>query len=172
MKKLGDVLKSVAGVLLLAVLAVVLVSCKPKEIELPFETIERRETAGTGKIGQEKEPGLMIIATPEDLAQTDKLFTKNAQAQLNELDFDAYFAIAAFLGWQSGGHEGIDIERVIHRRDKVLVYARVGNPTPDTGVTSPYHLVTVQMEGNWNRKIRFTLHLDGTAATSLTHFIP
>ena len=36
MKKLGDVLKGVDGLLLLAVLAVVLVTCKPKEIESQF----------------------------------------------------------------------------------------------------------------------------------------
>ena len=172
MKKLGDVLKSVAGVLLLAVLAVVLVSCKPKEIELPFETIERRQGAGTGELWEAREPGLMVIATSEDLAQIDGLFTEDAQAQLCEVDFNACFAVAAFLGWQGSGHEGIWIEQVARRGEGVAVHVRVGKPGWTSEVTSPYHLVKVRKEGDWNRNIRFTLYLDGTAATSLSHFIP
>jgi len=172
MKKLGDVLKGVAGVLLLAGLAVVLTACKPKEIELPFETIERLDTSVTGEIWEAREPGLMVIATLEDLAQIDDLFTKDAQAQLREMDSDIHFAVAAFLGWQGSGHEGIWIEQVVRRGDQIAVHVRVGRPGGTSVVTSPYHLVTVRKEGNWNRKIRFTLHLDGTVITSLVHFIP
>jgi hypothetical protein len=149
-----------------------LTACQPRESELPFETIERRDWPGSGREWEVREAGMMIMATSEDLAQTDNLFTEDAQAQLRELDFDAYFAVAVFLGWQGSGHEGIDIERVVRRGDEVSVYVKVGGPRGTDEETSPYHLVKVRKEGNWDQTIHFTLYMDGTEAVSPSHFIP
>jgi hypothetical protein len=147
-------------------------TCQPRENALPFETIERLDEGGTGERWEAKEPGLVVIATSEDLTQVNDLFTKDAQAQLYEVDFGIYFAIAAFLGRQGSIHEGIDIEQVLHWGDKVSVYVQVGRPGFGAMETSPYHLVKVRKEGNWNQTIQFTLYMDGTEATSLSHFIP
>jgi hypothetical protein len=146
------------------------IGCRPEEIELPFETIEQEEAAG--EIWYTEEPGLMIIATPEDLAQIDDLFTKDAQVQLREMDFGSYFAIASFLGRQGGSHEGIETQRVVRRGDAVSVYVHVGRPGMFEIVTSPYHLVKVRKEGNWEQRIEFRLYLEGEYITSLAHFIP
>ena len=146
------------------------VGCRTEEIELPFEPMEQEEAAG--KTRDTEEPGLMIIATPEDLAQIDDLFTKDAEAQLREMDFDTYYAIASFLGRQGGSHEGIETERVVRRGDAVSVYVRIGRPGMFEIVTSPYHLVKVRKEGNWDRSIDFGLYLEREYITSLAHFIP
>jgi hypothetical protein len=150
-----------------------LVACQPQERELPFETIERRrDWPGSGKEREARDPGLMIIAASEDLIQIDTLLTQEVQTQLREIDFGAYFAIAAFLGHQGSGHEGIDVEQIVRRGDDVLVYVQVGNLTGDLMETSPYHLVKIRKEGNWNQTLHFRLYLDGTEATSLSHFVP
>jgi len=169
-KKLLWVVLVTAMVLTLPLLY--LAACQPRENELSFEAVERRDWPGSGREWEAREPGLMVIATSEDLAQIDDLFTEDAQAQLCEVDFNVYFAVAAFLGWQGSGHEGIWIEQVARRGEGVAVHVRVGKPGWTSEVTSPYHLVKVRKEGDWNRNIRFTLYLDGTAATSLSHFIP
>jgi hypothetical protein len=149
-----------------------LIACRPKEIELPFQTIERRQTAGTGEIWEPREPGLMIIASRDDLVKINDLFTKGAQTRLNDLDFETSFAIAAFLGWQPRGHEGLEIIRLTYKNDEVKVFARVGNPSTEDAVTSPYHLIIVRKDTEWNRKISFTLYLNNIPALSLSHFIP
>jgi hypothetical protein len=130
-------------------------ACQPRESELPFETIERRDTAGTGEIWEAREPGLMIMATSEDLVQIDSLFTRDVQAQLREVDFNACFAVTVFLGWQGSGHEGIDIERVVRRGDEVSVYVQVGGPRGTDEVTSPYHLVKVRKVGKLGPNVSF-----------------
>jgi hypothetical protein len=112
------------------------------------------------------------MATPEDMVQMDNLFTEDAQVWLREVDFNTYFTVAVFLGWQSGGHEGLDIRQIIRQGDEIMVYVQVGNPGGTLGVTSPYHLVKVRKEGNWDQTIHFMLYMDGTVAASLSHFIP
>jgi hypothetical protein len=142
---------------------------------LPFETIEQGgmpgKTHGADERWEAKEPGLIVIAASKDLAQTGDFFTADAQALLDKVDWDADFAVAAFLGWQHGGHEGIQIERIVRQGNRVSVYVQVGGPKGTDAVTSPYHLVKICKEGNWNQTIHFTLYLDGIEATSLSHFV-
>ncbi len=144
----------------------------PQEDVLPFETVERLVWSGSGGEWEAMESGLMVMATPKDMVQMDDLFTEDAQARLRKVDFNTYFSIAVFLGWQSDGHEGLDIRQIIRQGDEIVIYVRVGNPGGTLGVTSPYHLVSVRKEGNWNQTIHFTLYMDGAETTSLSHFIP
>jgi len=169
-KRLLGVVIATATALTLALLY--LTACRPRDNELSFETIERLDEAGTGERWGAREPGLMVIAASQDLAQIDNLFTADAQDQLRELDLNAYFAVAAFLGVQGAGHEGIQIERVVRREDDIAVYVQVGRRRGEDTVTSPYHLIKIRKEGNWNRMIHFTLYLDGTETISLSHSIP
>lgn len=43
-------------------------ACQPKEVDLLFETVEQRDASGTGQIYQDTQPGLIVIATPEETA--------------------------------------------------------------------------------------------------------
>jgi hypothetical protein len=157
-------------VMLLALFLLSLAACRPQEIELPFESIERFQWAT--ELWKSKEPGLVVIASVDDLTQIDNLVTEDAQAQLRELDFSVYFAVAVFIGWHHDVHEGITIRQIIRRGNVTALYAWAGKRTGKDMATSPYHLIKVRKEGKWNREIRFTLYLDGKDVASLTHFIP
>ena len=66
--------------LLYVVITIVGVSaCQPKEFGLPFETIEKRDASGTGQVYEDKQPGLIIIAKPEEVANLDALVTPMAK---------------------------------------------------------------------------------------------
>jgi hypothetical protein len=169
-KRLFWVVIATATALTLALLY--LTACQPQERDLSFETIERRDGAGTGELWEAKEPGLMILATTEDSSRIDNLFTEDAQTQLWKVDFSAYLVVAVFLGRQPSSHDGVQIERIVRQGDKVAVYVQVGRRRGEDTVTSPYHLTKIRKEGHWNRMIHFTLYLDGTEATSLSYFIP
>jgi hypothetical protein len=95
-------------------------ACRPKEIELPFETIG--QSAGEW---EPKEPGLMIIATYEDLAQIDGLVPEDDRTQLQNLNFDQYLAIAAFQGRHLYVVPGIEIQRISSKNGKIIIYAHI-----------------------------------------------
>ena len=114
----------------------------------------------------------MILTSWEELGPRDKLFTAQGQASLYDMDWQTSFALAAFLGWQGSSHEGIWIDRIERRGTEVLVIAHAGRRGPASVVTSPYHLVEVEKEGEWGQEIRFTLYLGGQPVASESHFIP
>lgn len=148
---------------------------KPEETDLPFETIEQKEWAGTGKSYEAREPGLMVISQSEE---TDNLgiITDEAVQKLQVLDYGDYFAFVAFQGWKPNGGYSIQVNRVSRIGNSVNIYAQFHEPRPDEEktdeITSPYHLMIVQKTGNWGQEVTFNL-LDGeTVVVSLSHFIP
>ncbi len=151
-------------------------ACQPKEVDLPFETIERRDASGTGQVYKDKSPGLIVIATPEEAAILDALVTPEAQVQLQRLDYDAYFVIAVFQGRKPTTGYDIQIERITRLESKVTIQARFLEPKPDAEKapeeTSPYHLVQVQKTGTWGQSITFNLVVDNVVVTSLSHHVP
>jgi hypothetical protein len=151
-------------------------ACRPKEIDLPFQTIEQRDASGSGQVHQVKQPALVVVTTPEEAINLDSLVTSEAQTQLKNLNYDAYFAIAVFQGWKSTDGYGIQIERITHLGDDVTVFVQLQEPPPDRKkndiVTSPYHLVQVQKVGAWARSVTFNVLADGTAIASVSHIIP
>jgi len=158
--------------LTIVVMLVGMTACGPRETELLFESIEQRQTAGTGKLYESEKPGLMIIAQPEGLTQVNDLVTASARAQLEKMDFDTYFAVIAFLGWQPNSHEGVRIEHITRRAHEVSILARFGRPGGSDVVTSPYHLVKVRKEDAWDEVIEFTLRVQGTVVASVSHTVP
>ncbi|MBN1136292.1 MAG: hypothetical protein JXM73_06890 [Anaerolineae bacterium] len=160
---------AMAVVLALAVLFPA--ACRPGEERLHFETIERHYH-GAGMLWEAREPGLMILTSWDELGPRDKLFTAQGQASLYDMDWQTSFAVAAFLGWQGSSHEGIWIDRIDRRGTEVSVAAHAGRPGGLDVVTSPYHLVAVEKEGEWGQEIRFTLYLGGQPVASESHFIP
>jgi len=150
------------------------VGCRTEETELPFETIDIGSPHFTRRLWWgAREPGLMVVADTEDLVQLDHLITvERGLPQLSEVDFDTYFVVAIFLGRQPFTHEGITLDRAVHKGDVVSLYTRVGRTTGKDMATSPYNLVRVRKEGSWDRRIEFKLYLEGEYSTSLAHFIP
>lgn len=158
------------GIFYLLFLAVVLLSaCTPQEEGLPFETIEQADYSPKY---EDKEPGLVIIASADETDQLDGWISPEAMTQLCEIDYESYFAIIVFLGWQPTGHEGIRIERITRQDNAVSIYALVGRPTGETRVTSPYHLVKIQKIGRWGTSINFGLVIEETVVASQSYYIP
>ena len=167
--------------LCVTVLAILLVgtACRPKEIELPFDSIEQIPQMQTDKQWREREPGLMVMAGPEDLAQTDDLFSDDAQAQLQSLGFDQYFAVAVFEGLQGYLFPppfGIEVQRVTKKGSVVTIHSATHRPTGEVErypvEVSPYHLVKIQREKVKRGEIEFALIVDGKRVAQQTHRLP
>jgi len=118
-------------------------ACGPREIELPFETIERIDY-GDYSI---REPRLILITTPQEIDQVEGLITQEALDRLAELDLGQYFAIAVFRGTQATSGYDVIVERVARQGDKIVIRAQFWEPSPHYAVldevTSPYHLISV-----------------------------
>lgn len=149
-----------------------LAGCKPQGNELPFKTIERGNWPDSYEKQQKaKEPGMSVISTLEDVTRMEGFFTRNAQVQLRELDFEAAFALTVFFGTQPDPRGG-QIQRIVRRGNSIAVYAQVGVGGPEDEETLPYHLVKVTKEGDWAQTMHFTLYLDGKETASVSRFIP
>ena len=144
-------------------------ACGPREIELPFETIEQSNYSPRY---EERKPGLVIIANEDEIDQLTGFVTPRALSQLQELDYDKYFAVVAFLGWHHKVHEGIRIERIIRQNNLVFIHAQVGELTGKDAISSPYHIVKVQKVGRWGTEIDFSLVIDKDIVASQSHYIP
>lgn len=150
--------------------------CPPQETILPFETIEQKLKADMGPPYEGREPGLMVIARPEKVANLDDWVTKDAKTQLQTLDYGAYFALIVFQGWKGTNGYSIQIERITRQEKKVTVFVWLQEPQPDMKkndtVTSPYHLVQVQKMDTWARNVTFNMVADGAIIVSVSHNVP
>jgi len=185
MKKLGDILKGVAGVMLLAALVTasvttILGGCRgKKEVVLPFETIERADIPGTGEEYEGEEPKLAIIADATELDTLGNTVSLDAQAQLQDLDFDQYFAIVVFEGQHSDMpplRSGVEVQRISRKGSTITIYAHSYEPVEGYEQviikTSPYHLVKMRKGENMQGEFQFVLGVDGTVVSQQTHRLP
>jgi len=202
MKKLGDVLIGMAGLLLAGLVAVSVVIALiggrtrppqesatatpplaaptatklPGEVDLPFQTIERADTPGTGQNYEGEEPKLIITAEIEEINKIENTVSLDAQKQLHNTDFSEYFPVAVFQGVKPTNMYGAEIRRVSRRGDTVVIYAHFTQRDPEREaadmLTSPYHLVKIRKEGGLQGKIEFILDVDGTVLTQQTHLVP
>ena len=172
MKRMTGWLKRVLGPLALVFLTA-LVGCGAIPRELSFETIERQAAGGRGELWEAEEPGLMVIATAEELNQIDNLVTQEAQEKLRQVDYDAYFVVAAFLGKRTS-NPGFQVERVVRRGSQITLYALDQGDGFLAAITSPYQLIEVRKEGKWGRQFTFKLRFtEGEQRiVSVSHHIP
>jgi len=162
------VLKSVLALTTIALLLGV-TACRPsppelpKETELPFETIERRDWSGD--IGLEPysgaEPRVILVTSRPEIDQLKLLITPQAMDQLARLDFEQYFVIAVFRGRKpSSGYDTI-IERVARQGNKIVIFAQFWEPSPYYEVqaeeTSSYHVIKVHRDGSVIRETELAL---------------
>jgi len=156
--------------------ALMITSCKPQERDLPFETIEQKEWAGTGQSYEAREPGLMIISRLQDITSLDKLVTDGAMTKLKELDYDNCFVLVVFQGWKPTTGYRVQIDRTTRTGKMINIYTQFLEPKPEEAkadaITSPYHLVQVQKTGEWGQEISFQVIVNETIVSSLAYFIP
>ena len=165
-------------VLTFIMISLTLVSCiiRPKEVDLTFQSIEQQASSGTGNLYKAKQPGLIVISSPDEVDGLDGLITDDAKQSLLVLDYNAYFALAAFQGWKPSSGFGVLVNRITQEGNTVNVYAQFSEPRPDEEkadiVTSPYHLIIVQKDGSWGKEILFNLVSKDIIVDSVSHNIP
>jgi hypothetical protein len=136
--------------------------CQAQETELEFETIEKRDWFGSYEDHRViSDPRLIFIDGEEDIAQLEKLVSPEALDELDQLDFQQYFAIGLFRDLQpSCGYDTL-IERVTWRGDKIFVYGQFWDPNNQmvecAEVKAPYHLVRVQKDAEIGGEIELVL---------------
>jgi hypothetical protein len=167
-----NALKALLPLIVIATLLLGLTACKPQEIKLSFETIEQVDA--TTKQWEGKEPKLLVIASTQDVEAARPFVTDEALAALQKMDYTTHFAVLAFRGLQTSSHEGFKVEQIGRQGNEVLLYAQPGANGPDAVMTSPYHLIEVNKEGQWGGNFTFNLYFDqaGAAAASTTHHVP
>ena len=171
-------LRVVLAALLLAASWAILPACRPRLIELPFETIAQSEGFSTGR--SPADPNFLVITEPEEVGSPglDVQFPADLAGQLRAVDYQKNFVVAVFRGTLTGTSPELDVEvlRVVRNGDDVVVQARFGELEPGKlilpGFSSPYHVVAVTREGQWSRDIRFVVEVDGEEVVERTYFIP
>ncbi len=136
-------------------------SCGSKEVELPFETIERNDShsAEEGYVGLE--PCAVLVTNQDDVERLEGLISQVALDQLAGLNFEQYFVVAVLRGRQPTSGYNTIIERVAKQGDKIVVYAQFWEPSPHWEVqsaeTSPYHLIRVHKDDTVLRETELVL---------------
>ena len=125
-------------------------------IELPFETIELRQPAKPDYWMNEK-PGLLIIASSQEITQASQYITDDAIATLQKMDFLQSFALIAFNGLKPTLHDDFKIQKIIKNKDQIYVFVQPSQAGLQEVISSLYHLISIKKEGEWMKT--FTFHL-------------
>jgi hypothetical protein len=156
--------------------SLVLTSCQQPETDLPFSTIEQRQSSGTGDLYENKEIGLVVVSSLEETTSLSGLVTQEAYSQLQTMNYTDKFALALFQGWKPSDGYAIQIERISHVGERVSIMAKAQEPEPNRKtndiVTSPYHLVQVESGDLLSHTFTFEVIVGGSIITSTTHLIP
>jgi len=173
-------LRVVLAALLLAASWAILPACRPRQTELPFNSIAQGDGFGTVPSYSREEPNLLVITEPEkvDSPGLDIRFPSDLAEQLRAVDYQKNFVVAVFRGTLTGRSPDLDVEvlRIVRDGDEVFVQARFGELEPGKlilpGFSSPYHVVAVTKQGEWSRDISFVLEVGGEEMAERAYFIP
>lgn len=142
---------------------------------LPFETISQWHW-GRGEGYEGEKPDAFIISDPSDIQEVKDWITADAKSTLEGLDYQTFFAIAAFQGYKTIGPFEITIDAITKQNDDLVVQVTLKEPCyncPRTpAATSPYHLVRVKKQGEWNRNIHLYLAQGNEKVLVESHRIP
>ncbi|MBN2003154.1 MAG: protease complex subunit PrcB family protein [Anaerolineae bacterium] len=151
-------------------------ACTPKEINLSFETIEKKSGLSTSGGYDSGEPFLVVIAQLDEVSDLDGWITEDARLQLQTLDYGTYFVVGVFQGRKGTDGYEIGIERVVRQRDEITFFVQTHEPRPDEKkndtVTSPYHLVRVEKMEVVDSDLTFSAIVDGNVIATTSHYIP
>ena len=133
----------------------------PEAQVLTFETLEREEDAGP--LWENREPGLRIITSQaeiEAIKHHDPYIGPGIAHHLSQVDFQTQVAIIAFRGWRGSIHENFRVKKIVRQEDEIILIAQKGYSTGQLEVTSPYHLIKVQKNGEWPTVVVFKLYFE------------
>lgn len=149
-----------------------------EEVPLQFETLELRGATTHDKYWTNPSPGVLVVATVDEIESVRQYVTDEASVELEKLDFSQYFALVAFQGWKSYGPQEFQIQEIISQDSQVSIFAHVRVSQPGESATgavvSLYHLIKIPKPTTWSRTVTFKLYFDRSQPPVVTveHNIP
>jgi hypothetical protein len=159
-------------------LAVMTSTCntQPREVNVPFETMEKRESPGTGTLYEAETPAIVVVARADDVSTLVGWVSADAKTRLETIDYDEQFALAVFQGSKITGGYNVEVDRIARLGHTVNVYAQFHEPRPDDQrtdvITSPYHLVLVERVDLRSQGVTFNLIVNKAVIQSSEYTMP
>jgi hypothetical protein len=155
--KISPWLKGLAILAALAALAACGGPQPPPETELSFETIEPADRYGNLMEAYEgQEPLVVLITRPQEIDRLEGLIRHETLDQLAEVDFGRYFVVAVLRGYMLTSGHPVIVERVTRQDDRLVIYVQFWETAPyyavAESVTTPYHLIKVERDGEVSQK--------------------
>lgn len=140
---------------------------------LPFETVAQNNVRSGW---YSDEPGIVIVATPDELAKIYGLVVPDDYQQLKAIDYDRSFVIAVFQGLGSPQDEAPEIQiEQVDKQDAMIQITASTHPVPldiSQPSKSPYQIIKIEKESGWGIEGTFSLQLDEMSIVTETHYIP
>jgi hypothetical protein len=161
--------------ILLSAAALLLSGCKAEE--LTFETIEKVELVDASRQYEGIDPKLVVLTSASEARLLERGLSRQAQAALEAMDYERYFAIAVFWGRKGSLGYSVQIESLTLEDKTITVQADLNDPEDNqmevvgATETSPYHLVKMPREG-LHGALEFVLQVDGEELLSETRSFP
>jgi hypothetical protein len=118
----------------------------------------------------DRAPAIFAITRPEEINLVSTWLNQEAYTVLEDLDYISNVGVVVFQGYKPSSGYGIRIERVTRDNDIINVYASVIEPEPDIEVldiiTSPYQLVEIGKDSDWEEISAFNLIVEGKIVAS------
>lgn len=147
--------------------------------DLPFETIERADSSGTGQYYEGKDPKLVVLTEAGEYEALGNTVSVEAQMQLRDINYGEYLVVAVFQGWRPSvptPQSGVEIHTISIEENTITIQAHFFEPVEgyeqlDTE-SSPYHLVKVRRREDMQGETEFILNVDGTMVSRQIHHLP
>jgi len=146
-------------------------------VELPFETLGKDYSGALLSIRQ---PTLVIVSDQDENQVWKDFFFPGVLDRLQippwEIDTNSYFLLGVFQGYRGCIGPTIEIKQIVRQENVVYIYAYFTEMLPQepcrTQATSPYHLVQMPKEGEWDGEFKFILYDNNQPVAEVKHFIP
>ncbi|HEX7974069.1 MAG TPA: protease complex subunit PrcB family protein [Anaerolineales bacterium] len=142
------------------------------ETEISFEMIEKADQNNKGVFYPGTTPRMFVIATKNAGLDLRNYFSEASQDQLQNSDYNSYYFIAVFQGYQSTGGYGVNILRIVRENNDITVQTNFLIPQPDTVtttvITSPYELVKIRKLGDYQSACTPHIPTGNVAVTNVT----
>jgi hypothetical protein len=171
--------------LCVTVLAILLVNaaCRPKETELPFETVMKGEPQLLDEQGQNytatyKNIDLMVATNSAEAQQIANTLSPERPGvsleELADIDYREYLAIAAYFGAKPHGGFVITIDKITQSGRNVNLEISTVEPTGgDTVVVHPIHVVRIKRSHlPLKGRLIFKLWKEGEVVLAREHYVP
>ena len=140
----------------------------PTPAVLSFETIGAGQPLTIEGTWTDPEPGLLVIATPEDVVAAAKYISDAALLQLEAMDFTQDLALLVFYGWEPTLRYDFAVLDVVRKQTQISIIAEPGRISGEDAESSPYHAIKLRKRGVWGETFAFALYFDQPQAAVVT----